>query len=706
MKLWLPASILTCGWIALAGTPAYGQAASSQRDIESLLDSTITSSTKRTQSVRSVPATVVVLTADDLRDRGYTDLVDAMRDMPGVSFLDNALADAGGSMINFRGLPGNHNVALLLNGHRIMIADRSQLDAFFFLHTFPLAFVKRLEVVYGPGSALYGADAVSAVINVVTMDGAEAHGVTLGTSYGLRGTTSDHVGFGAQLDEDCSLMIGGRFFRTDGEDLERLPAFANSIKDRQYWPGSKTRDMSESSDFELFSYRNKGFALDFVRSASNAQSVGVGIDALYASNDKDRWIASTDSLTLDYTTALGELQCSTVLVFDVYTLNPNSNYFYNAKGDASSTDPGLRSAYANGYKFGMGRATHLEETLVQTFSPDLSLVGGAVVEDHNGIPQPPDLARPIDTTQGLEASELNWVQYQNYGLYCQVQLGYLPGLQTTLGGRFDYNTRYDPTFTPRLGLVYDLQPSTTLKASYATSYLAPEIGQVYQRWGVPGEYMGFPNTGLRPVRGQSSEVSVLHDLTADSRLTLTCFRNEFADLIAEEKVIGQLVDGKVTDGTRFANLDHGTMIGGDLRFDGRLATGLTAFASTSLLNATTTHTGGGAPDPVADSVAAILHFGLVYHPVSWLTIDPRVTWLSGRATTDENPVFKGAVIPGACLFDLAARVDVNDRLSLRLTGTNLLDWEYLGAGEFQLYSQGSSIPQIGRRLSAGLTYTF
>jgi outer membrane receptor protein involved in Fe transport len=707
-------NLVATGLTALVAPPAHAATAVDPRDLESLLDPAVTAPTKRAQSVRSVPATVAVLTDREIRERGYLDLVDAMRDLPGVSFMENTLAEDGLNRISFRGMPGNDRVAILLNGRRILGASRPQLDAFYFLHDFPLAVVKRLEVVYGPGSALYGADAMSAVINVVTKDGAEASGVTLEASYGLRGTTSDHLGYGVPLDEDSNLLAFGRFFRSDGEDFERYPAFANSQANRQYWPGSQLRDASQSSDFQLLSFRHQGFSLDFVRRAANTATVGAGYDWRYASNDGGHWLVSTDSLCLDYTAALGELQTSTSLVYDVIALNPNANYFFNVNGDRDVTDPQARGAYVHAYKYGMGRMGRLEETIERTLSPDLDVVCGLVAEDHGAVPETDDLPYPADpnraiSDQGFDPRGLQWIQYQNYGVYGQLQLGYVPGLSTTLGGRFDYNTRYEPTFTPRLGLVYALGPATTLKASYATSYMAPAVTDMYQRWGQPGIWMGFANPDLRPVRGRSAEVGAVQDLGPDRTLTLSLYHNEFTDLIAGKDVAPRLVDGKSTPGTVYQNADAAIMTGADLRLDATFADGLAGTASVSLVDAHMFDAADAShparEQSISNAVRAMAKAGLTWRPRPGLAISPRLTWLSGRATTADNPEYQGAEIPGGVSLDLAARYELNEHLALHLSGTNLLDQATYGASEDQ-FTMVPGVPQNGRRLLAGATYTF
>jgi outer membrane receptor protein involved in Fe transport len=219
--------------------------------------------------------------------------------------------------------------------------------------------------------------------------------------------------------------------------------------------------------------------------------------------------------------------------------------------------------------------------------------------------------------------------------------------------------------------------------------------------------MWFPNPDLRPVRGQSIEVSAQHDFTPDHSAELALYRTDLTDQIGSEDVAPRDVEGKPTAGSRFVNVDKSAIMGADLRLNARLTSDLKAYASASFLDAHL-YPGGNVANamPVADSVPVLGHLGLTYRPWSWLTITPRLAWQSGRATTAANPIFQGATIPGAWLVDLAVRAQLNDHLALQVVGTNLLDQIYYANSEFQTWSMGGQVPQNGRRLQVGLSYAF
>lgn len=685
-------------------------------DLESLLNPKTTAATKRAQTAREAPASIVVLTDEDIRDRGYWDLLDVLRDLPGVSIAQHTFAEFGANRVNFRGIPGNSKLVLLLNGRRLGFASAPHPDVIM-AHNFPLAMVKRLEIAYGPSSALYGTDAMSAVVNVVTKDGNDGTEGHVSTHYGLRGTADATLVYGAPLDVESSMMVMGRFFRTDGEDFDRFPQFQATAGDRAYWPGGASRDSSESSDTEMVSYRNRGFSVDLLRSTSNLPFATAGVDYRFAGTSESRWATSDHTLNLAYDGEVGDFQSATSLSYQNYTIDPNSMGLYNLRaGGERPESEADRAAYSRLYNYGQSRATRLEQTFIREFSPDLSVVAGGTLEDITGVPQMVDLSRPVDVSQAIDSESvgsqhLHMVEYQNYGVYMQTQLGFVPRLQTTLGARLDYDSRNSLTATPRLGLVYAATDATTIKALFGTAYLAPTIFERYRTFGGPGLFSGFENPNLRPQTSQTFELSAIHDLAKDLTLTGSLYQNSVFGLIHEVGAPDQVLEGQPTSGSWFANENDWRARGADAQLDG-FVLGQRTFLNASLVHTEFLEAQGHEPEhlghqhQVPGVVNAMLKGGLTWRPLDGLRITPRVWWLSGFTSRDTNAALKGAGTPAAWGLDLSARAELTARLALTLSATNLLDHAYDASVDAQSWYQGSQTPQPGRRLALGASYAF
>jgi iron complex outermembrane receptor protein len=151
-----------------------------QLDLASLLG-TVSSVSRKTESVLKAPAAVTTLSADELRRSGAQMLPDLLRSVPGVQVYRNA---AGSYVVSLRGTNGlaNNNVVVLVDGVEL----NSPIDGSVDWAGIPVAVedVEKVEVVRGPVSTIYGADAYTGVINIVTTGDKDAYAGNRARLYG------------------------------------------------------------------------------------------------------------------------------------------------------------------------------------------------------------------------------------------------------------------------------------------------------------------------------------------------------------------------------------------------------------------------------------------------------------------------------------------------------------------------------------------
>ncbi len=135
--------------------------------LEELLNVEVITASKRSQTVNKAPAMVYVVSAEDIDHRGYSILSDVLRDLPGFDVTEYGGAEFG-TDISVRGVPGNNKVILLYDNVRVNSPGGEPLQV---RGDISVRHAERIEIVYGPGSTLYGQDAINAVINVVTKTG-------------------------------------------------------------------------------------------------------------------------------------------------------------------------------------------------------------------------------------------------------------------------------------------------------------------------------------------------------------------------------------------------------------------------------------------------------------------------------------------------------------------------------------------------------
>ena len=195
-------TLATCSWLALAGDPAghfnrsWAQPAdepvSQPVDITDismgqLLDPSITTASRTLERATEAPATVYVITAEDIRTRGYSTLVDVLRDLPGMEMIEQYYSEQG-TLVPVRGVVGNNKIVLLINGMRVNPPGGEEL---MIRSDVSVRFAEQIEIIYGPGSTLYGQDAISAVINIKTRSPGDA---TVEAAGRLRAATTPRNG--------------------------------------------------------------------------------------------------------------------------------------------------------------------------------------------------------------------------------------------------------------------------------------------------------------------------------------------------------------------------------------------------------------------------------------------------------------------------------------------------------------------------------
>ena len=183
--------------------------------------SIISSVSKRNEDIRLAPATTAVITAEEILQRGYTDLIEVLKDLPGfdISIYYGQLY----ANVYQRGLRTNNTDKTLLlvdgveeNDLWSNFADISQ--------QYPISNIKRIEVIYGPASTMYGPTAFSGVINIITKDPVDY--LTNRRSFGVSangGIASYNTRYAdintAYKGRNFSASVTGRFYKSDRPDL-------------------------------------------------------------------------------------------------------------------------------------------------------------------------------------------------------------------------------------------------------------------------------------------------------------------------------------------------------------------------------------------------------------------------------------------------------------------------------------------------------
>ena len=184
-------------------------------DIFYLMDEQlITIASKREEKVKDAPSIVTIITEKEIENMGARTISDILMTVPGFDILKSAFI--GISDINVRGISStnaNRELKLLIDGHSIN--DPGTGSVTFFFDDLPLRNVKRIEIIRGPGSAIYGANAFLGIINVITKDSDDIDGVEVSTRFESYDTQDYSIMFGKTL---YGIDIAGfaNFYNTNG----------------------------------------------------------------------------------------------------------------------------------------------------------------------------------------------------------------------------------------------------------------------------------------------------------------------------------------------------------------------------------------------------------------------------------------------------------------------------------------------------------
>ena len=190
--------------------------------LEQLMDVMIVSASKRSQKASEVAASAFVITREDIRRYGYRTLAESLRRISGLYIS----SDRNYNYLGVRGfsLPGDYNtkILLLVNGHR---TNDALYDSAVIEDAFPVDIesIERIEVVKGPGSALWGTNALFAVVNVITRSADDIDGARFTAEIGSHNRQKGFAEYGRVLNNGLEIAGSISGLGSDGENHVYFP---------------------------------------------------------------------------------------------------------------------------------------------------------------------------------------------------------------------------------------------------------------------------------------------------------------------------------------------------------------------------------------------------------------------------------------------------------------------------------------------------
>lgn len=534
--------------------------------LEALLNLEVSTASKFQQTAANAPSSVTVVTAGDIKAFGWRSLADILASMRGL-YVSN---DGNYSYLGGRGFarPGDYNTRflLLVDGVRSndAIYDQASIGRDFIID---VDLIERVEYVPGSGSSIYGSNAFFGVINVITKSAGQFGRPTGSIEIGSAGERKASVSYGMRDENGAQLLLSATAFRRKGED--------------QYYPEFNTPQqnfgVAHNLDYErgsnVFLKGTMGpFALSLahverergIPTASFEQSFN---DPRSRTKDTQTDAALTYQTELDSdTTMLARLFWGQHVYDGVYTYDTALN-LDTSKSSWAGTELSLLTSHWRNHKVLAGVEFQRDYQRDQ-FNADAYPAGSLDAPTYSDAAQRVPL---LDTRNpGSRA-----------GFYLQDEITLRDDLLLNIGARYDYNSEASGAFSPRIALIYKLQPNTTLKAIRGSAFRAPNAYELYYQ--VEGAGGQTANPDLKPERIRSNELVLEHQFANHARLLVSAFHNAVSDLIS--------VTDDGNGNTIFRNLSRATAKGLELEYEQMWHNGVKLRASQSWQKTTDDDTG-------------------------------------------------------------------------------------------------------------------
>lgn len=192
-------------------------------ELDALLTMEVTTVSKRAQAILEAPSNVTIVTAKQIQEWGVRDLKDLMRRVVGCPVI----ADRDEWVFAFRGNVSDNNqkYLILIDGHRMNSVENFGPGQIIELPN-NLSNVKRVEIIRGPGSAVWGPDALAGVVNIITKDAEDLGGMTYNASatFGMDNYIVADVQVGKVITDGVDFMLMGSFAMQDGREVTQSAA--------------------------------------------------------------------------------------------------------------------------------------------------------------------------------------------------------------------------------------------------------------------------------------------------------------------------------------------------------------------------------------------------------------------------------------------------------------------------------------------------
>ena len=484
--------------------------------------------TKYMKHLYEAPASATVITAQEIQKMGAATLADVLERVPGIAIVTTFPNGHRGLVV--RGLKGADGaLALFTVDHHAVNPIATSSGTWQFLDM-PVHNIKRIEVIRGPGSALYGDNAATAVINIITKNGNIIDGAEI------------KVGAGSFDRRELSVIAGKRFDDWDisaSMNYSKYNASGTFVSPDMFGRSGDVDDNKEET--ELYFKLNKGPY--YASLYYNKQREGGYIGADAALNDETNLDTDQVFVTLSYDDFLTpEIHLRTTLHYDRW----RNDLFYEAYPEGTILELPPNSGNFVNYPDGLvlktmastSENTGLEVQVdIKKWDPH-TLTFGFVLEEKELSDVltianfDPLTYSPLGEYRKVAPHSLS-AKRTIKALYLQDVLEIGETIEATFGVRYDSYSDFGKTINPRAAFVWEFSPGTHYKLLYGRAFAAPTYGELY----LANNPVTHGNPDLDPAIVSTVETSIHHDFTQNINGSVALYRTKIKDIV-------ELVDRK------------------------------------------------------------------------------------------------------------------------------------------------------------------
>ncbi|MCX8659552.1 TonB-dependent receptor [Gilliamella sp. B2772] len=456
-------------------------------DTDKNTDTMVVTASGFSQQIKEAPATISVITPEEISKKPYRDVTDALKDIPGIT-----ITGGGDSTdISIRGMDAKYTL-LLIDGKKVSTREtRPNSDNSGFEQGWlpPLTAIDRIEVVRGPMSSLYGSDAMGGVVNIITKKVSNKwhSGIRVESIMPYRSDEKNtYVGsfstMGPIIDDILGIQLYGQY--------------TNRHEDRFLYGHSGQKLRSLNGKISLNATDTQKFDFDFGRSLQNSTSTR-GKTRDKSRKDDYKRDNARNTFALTHNGMFGDVSTTSFIAYEENNNPARQMKIKNTDVDTHATIP---------------------------FSINMLTVGGKYnyQELHD---------------KGNElTSNITKIDRWNYALYAEDEISIFDNWNITAGLRYNKDENYGSNWNPRIYSVWNIDDNFTLKGGYSTGFATPQLRQVVSDWGQVtgggfsnGVVVGNPD--LKPEKSDNFEIGLAYTNDYGIDASATAFYTKYKDKI-------------------------------------------------------------------------------------------------------------------------------------------------------------------------------